>query len=652
MKIFSGSAEENKPGILLFILSAFLFLYVAVRGYCLAITWDEAWSYLEFVRKGFLSPYYFTGGAANNHLLNTWLVYLTSSSFGVNEFTLRIPNILAYGLFLFYTAKISNEFPSSLVKISSLLILNLNPYLVDFFSISRGYGLSFGLMAGSLWHLYLFLKNNFQKKNSLYSLVFAMLAVSAYLAMIHFAFALFMIILMTDFLMAGKESNFRKRFFSALKKNRVASLLFLIFLLFIIPRITGLRNADAFFYGGTGGFWSDTMVTVFERSLYEKPYPSNLKYILSGFALAISAIAFFISAWIIFKKKISREACFLPALCFLLFYCSLVSALQYHILGTPYLTNRTALFLLVLFSFLFVFLLNDLALTKKIFIYIFPLCCIAQALHFYNCYNLKYVLEFDVNADVREMIHDIDSLKYETPVQKFNTDVGVSFDFLGPFNYYRCVYNFTWLTIADKAKKNDPLNDFLLLTEKEYKKIHTDSFVILKTYPLFKSMLLKRKYKPSEYSICLSKKSDFDVPNDSFPLTHSISDKFSFSGKTSSLADEKNEYSDGINYKIDVSKNPVKNSMLLVKTMVLMERLDNTHAAIVVSMERNKEIYFWHASLTNDFAIKAKEWFPVYFSCFIPEEVRQDDLLKIYLWNKKSPVYIDDLEMRWITGVY
>jgi hypothetical protein len=86
--------------------------------------------------------------------------------------------------------------------------------------------------------------------------------------------------------------------------------------------------------------------------------------------------------------------------------------------------------------------------------------------------------------------------------------------------------------------------------------------------------------------------------------------------------------------------------------MILMEHLDNSDASIVVSFENKKQIYYWHATLVSDFATQAKEWFPVYFSCLIPEEVQQDDLLMIYLWNKKSPVYVDDMEMRWISGAY
>jgi hypothetical protein len=652
MKKISGISEKNKSGILLFIFSCLLFLYVSIRAYLIDITWDEAYSYLKFIRTGNFSPFYYSGVSANNHLLNTWLSFLTSYLFGVSEFTLRIPNIIAYALFLFFTAKLSNEFSSPLLRISSFLILNLNPYLVDFFSMSRGYGLSFSLMAGSLWYLYRFLKNNFQSKDSLRSLLFAMAAVFAYLTLIHFAIALFICILFIDFFNSEKNQGLLKRFSGVLKKNYSVIIFFILFLCIIIPRILGLKKADALFYGGTQSFWHDTVLTVFQQSFYGKYSIENLKNLLGNLALIITTVAFFISVKTISKNKNSHAALILPLICFLLLYCSIISIVQHYLLSTPYYSFRTALFLLLLFSFMLVFLFDELAKTKKIITYTLPAICFILIAHFCYSVNTKYVFEYYLNADMKEMMHDIDSLKKEIPAQKFSMDVGISYDFLEPFNYYRCVNKLTGINVADKFGISNPLNDFYLFTEDEYKKIHADSFTVLKTYPLFNNMLLKKKYTPLAYTIRLSQKMDFDLGSGPMKYSHTISDNYFFSGKTSGLTSEKNEYSDGISYHIDTTKTPVKNSVLLIKTMILMEHLDNSDASIVVSFENKKQIYYWHATLVSDFATQAKEWFPVYFSCLIPEEVQQDDLLMIYLWNKKSPVYVDDMEMRWISGAY
>ncbi|MEO5569395.1 MAG: hypothetical protein ABIT08_17215 [Bacteroidia bacterium] len=651
MKFFYVSSEGKKSGSILFILSVLLFLYVAVRSYMLSFTWDEAYSYLEFINKGLFSPFYFNGTAANNHLLNTWLSYVTSSLFGINEFNLRIPNLLAYILFLFFTAKISNEFSSPLLRISSFLILNLNPYLIDFFSLSRGYGLAFGLMSGSLWYLYLFFKKNYDNKFSLRSLLFGMIAVVAYLSLINFVITLFLIILLTDLLIFFSELKFFNSFFYTLKKNSAALILFIAFLLIVIPRAIGLRNAEALFYGGDTGFWNDTMLTVFEQSFYGHPYPGFLKYLLSALSILIVLIALIIAIKRIYLKIIRQEKLYLPVLVFLLLSCSVATIVQFYLLKTPYLTNRTALYLLVLFSFLLVVLFNELAQAKKIIGFVLPLLSILMILHFYKSFNLKYVFEYYLNADMKEMMHDADSLKTIFPPEKFSADVGMSYDFVEPFNYYRCVNNLTLFNVADKANKFHPLNDLYLFTEKDLMKINTDSFELIKNYPLNNCALMKRKYKPSHYTICFSLKQDYDSHNDSMPLNYPSSKDFFYSGKASSVTNEKKEFSEGIRYMIDSSKASVKNSMLIIKAMILMESLKNLDAGIVISFENTKGIYDWHETLVKDFAQKSQKWFPVYISCMIPEQVQQDDLLLIYLWNKKSSVYIDDLEVRWLTGV-
>src|SRR5262249_56408034 len=149
---------QAKATLTMFISSCLLFAYVAVRAFLVPITWDEAYNYLEFTRQGILLPLRFPPMAANNHYLNSWLTYLTTGLLGVSEISLRLPTLAAYILFLYYTARLCNELSSPLQRVSAFVVLNGNPYLLDFFSLSRGYGISYGLLAGSLWYLYRFLR--------------------------------------------------------------------------------------------------------------------------------------------------------------------------------------------------------------------------------------------------------------------------------------------------------------------------------------------------------------------------------------------------------------------------------------------------------------------------------------------------------------
>ena len=648
----SFSVKEKTSSYLLMLICALLFIYVAVRSYLIGITWDEAYNYLFFTRKGFFFPVHFNGISANNHLLNTWLTRIVTGNFGLSEFTLRIPVIFFYAMYLFFTFKISNEFVSPVQKVSSLIIFNLNPYLLDFFSLARGYGLSYGLLAGSLWYLYLFLENNFEKKLSFRSLIFAMLAVLAHLTLIHFLLLLFCLILFVDFIHSDKNLKSSKRIFEVLKKNKIAIILLLVFLSYVIPMILGLAHAEAFFFGGTKGFWQDTVVSVFDRSLYENNYPVILKLLLSIGSLIIICTALFFVIKNMRTKNSWNKNIFLPAVTFLLIICSVASIVQHYLFGILFLTERTALYLLILFSYLFVFLIHEISEKWNNIKYISVIISLLLVFHFANSMNMKYVLEWKWDADVREMIHDLDSLKAETPKEKFSMDVGMNLEFELPFNFYKFKNNLTWLSPAVRSMKFHPLSDFYLYFESDLEKINLDSFVVLKSYPLFNNKLLKRKYKPSHYEILFSKMLDYDSPADSVSYLNSVSEKYSFSGNKSCFTDKENTYSGGIKYPLPDSLAGKTNCIVSAKAMVLMENINHADANLIISFDRGEKPYSWNATGIREFVSEKNKWTEILFTVFVPGEIQKGDVLNIYVANNNTPVYVDNLEARWLQAIY
>ena len=85
---------------LIFVLGALLFAYTSYRAAVLSITWDEAFSYLQFVRHEIFLPEKYEQMHANNHFLNTWLNIFFVKGFGVSELVLRLPSLIAHVLFL------------------------------------------------------------------------------------------------------------------------------------------------------------------------------------------------------------------------------------------------------------------------------------------------------------------------------------------------------------------------------------------------------------------------------------------------------------------------------------------------------------------------------------------------------------------------
>jgi hypothetical protein len=96
---------------------------------------------------------------------------------------------------------------------------------------------------------------------------------------------------------------------------------------------------------------------------------------------------------------------------------------------------------------------------------------------------------------------------------------------------------------------------------------------------------------------------------------------------------------------------PARTSVVTVRAMVWMQRVGNAHAKLFVAFARNGRAYYWYQTTLQDDAPAARAWFPVSLTCVMPDDVQQGDVASVYVWNDRSRVYVDDLEMRWLTPV-
>jgi hypothetical protein len=133
------------------LLSAAIFAYVLVRAATLSITHDEALTWAWHARGGWLDIVLFRtpGLPDNNHVLHTLLCKLSTTMFGVSELSLRLPSLFGALLFLVGLNLCLRRLVPGWVGVIGVLALGLNPYVVDYLGIARGYGLGLGFtMAG------------------------------------------------------------------------------------------------------------------------------------------------------------------------------------------------------------------------------------------------------------------------------------------------------------------------------------------------------------------------------------------------------------------------------------------------------------------------------------------------------------------------
>ncbi len=184
-------------------ISLFFIIFEVLRAVRVPFTIDEASTYLNYLSSNVMAV--FDLNSANNHFLNTLLAKIAWTLGGSSEFILRIPNLLGYLIYLLFSFRILDRFvKNKVIVICGFLLLNLNPYVLDFFSLCRGYGLSLGFLMAALFFFFSFLDKPIPSSKEGYrnlsrSLAAASLAVlsnfsllNVYLSLIVFAGVFFM----------------------------------------------------------------------------------------------------------------------------------------------------------------------------------------------------------------------------------------------------------------------------------------------------------------------------------------------------------------------------------------------------------------------------------------------------------------------------
>lgn len=90
----------------------------------------------------------------NHHVLLALLCRVCLQVFGPSELSMRLPVLLGGAVYLLAALAIVRKLSSNgFLCLASYACLTLNPFTLDFLSVSRGYGLALGLFAAGLWFL-------------------------------------------------------------------------------------------------------------------------------------------------------------------------------------------------------------------------------------------------------------------------------------------------------------------------------------------------------------------------------------------------------------------------------------------------------------------------------------------------------------------
>lgn len=315
-----------------------LWCYALIRANLLSFTHDESLSYTIFSGD---APRILT---SNHHHLNTWCMQLFNTVFGPSELSLRFGSLIAFAFFLWAGLLVIKSASNILIQWAGLGLLLLNPFLLDFFSLARGYSWALAGTMGMVLSLYGLCQSGTGRAGKWLRLGFLSAAVSVLgnLAILNVVFPYVIVVVLW--------LSWQKRFLPPAKwrwPDWSTLAVFIAVVGFGLKEAFRLKERGEIYAGGRNGFVKDTVQSLVDCSAYEASYSSVISrygpvvLLVIGAALIVWALARFL-------QKGSMG--FLPlAGTFLMLTVACIIA-QHALLDTPLPTDRMAAYLLILFG--------------------------------------------------------------------------------------------------------------------------------------------------------------------------------------------------------------------------------------------------------------------------------------------------------------
>ncbi|MFH1809682.1 MAG: hypothetical protein ABIJ09_13125 [Pseudomonadota bacterium] len=491
------------PGLL---LAGLVFGYVAVRAARLAMTYDESTTYfcsLALVRDilAYVSPC----ATANNHLLYTLLVKASATAFGSSELALRLPSVLAFAVYLGAVLHLTRGTPVA-VRLSSIIVLVAHPFMLDFFSLARGYSLALALQMVSLAALRVWTERDHSTFSSSLAFVSAALATLANFAFLNFYVGLFVGVGASLLFISLGTSTPPQLLRLCRITTLVAMLGALLPLALVVPPLLQLRASQELFFGGTISFWTDSILSLCRTLLYGVVAPRWFPgWMVAAAILVLVSFLFTSLAHLVVAETgagaVSRSQ-FPVLVLVILSVTALVNILQHHLLGSRYLAERTALiylppFLLVLTLHLAAWARSRSALVHAgalaLLIGLAALCSVHTA----RTAQLDSVHTWQYEADSRRLVTALEKIHAgaATAEQARQLVLRVTRSDAQSISFYRHVRQLDWLTLRSGLGGPDEF-DFLYAGPYEEEILRRRDLRPVHTFRSTRSVLLVRVSSP------------------------------------------------------------------------------------------------------------------------------------------------------------
>lgn len=344
--------------IVIFLMGLLLFSYVFQRAALLSLTHDES-ATTDLVSVSLadimFSPSRFQ--TANNHVLHSLFMKWSVLVFGWKEWSIRLPNVLSFLLYyaaaVWYMHRVSKQIT---VRIAGVFIFCTVPYLLDFFSLARGYGIANAFSLAAFVMLTGYFHYN-EKKYLLLSFCLSAFAVYANFTWLNVHLGLWLLMNAGTIIFSRKE-NGQSLITTMLQNNIYPLLISCLLALLIYKPISFLRKQDEFKWGAAE--WITSFNNFINDLLYGHSFAGNGKS--SILIIAFCLLAAVLMAVLVFIKHLYRyrqhafaafysKAGLLSLLLLLIIIMATVA--QRYLLHTFYIDGRKAtLYIPVLLCFI------------------------------------------------------------------------------------------------------------------------------------------------------------------------------------------------------------------------------------------------------------------------------------------------------------
>ncbi|HYI92669.1 MAG TPA: hypothetical protein VEX68_03930, partial [Bryobacteraceae bacterium] len=432
---------------------AFCFYRAATQSF----TIDESATFLRYVDVPINEA--FSSFTANNHVLLTLLMRASRWLLGRSELVLRIPALLGCALYLTSAYRLTEtSIRRNWSRLVALMVLTLNPLVLDLLVAARGYSLALGF---SMWALYLGwsdLKEN-RPRRLWWAGLCAGLAISANLV---FAIPLCMLglVLIPEYARQGR--------FWELIDGYAGPAAVICFVLLFLP--LSKFSSDEFYFGVAK--LSETTASLLGESLWQ-PFgglflidaltqvaPRAREFFINTLSAGLLIVIGFSAVWLMTRRQRGMEALLLGFVLSISILSVATWVLMNKALGVLFPMTRTAVYILPLIGFAGA-LAADLSRTRIASMAFTSLTVLLATLYVSELratYFSEWRSEAGMKRLMRRLVHDTRDRENGSAVT-----AGGSWDLEFSIRYYRVRYRAGWIRVLGVEERKSETPEYFFL---------------------------------------------------------------------------------------------------------------------------------------------------------------------------------------------